>query len=211
MMIKFERNPVCLTSPANSHEELEYSHCLIVLVPTGADHSTATRQIWKLANTTGMNVQLLGVCKDPAEEPSLHRELVTMASLLQDARIRTAAKVDIGTNWVEAVKTIYNAGDLIVCFAEQCTGLLHRPLSQVLESNLKATVYILSGLTPRKSKSNNLTEISTWLGFIGIIIGFAILQTKVVQLPEGWLQSVLLILSIIPEFGLIWVWNGLFN
>lgn len=210
-MIKFDTNPVCLTSSTSSHEELEYSHRLIVLVPTGADHVTATRQIWKLANTTGMRVQLLGLCKDAAEEPSIHRELVTMASLLQDAGILTTAKVDIGTNWVDVVKTLYKADDLIVCFAEQYTGLLRSPLSRVLESNLKATVYILPGLNLRKLKSNSLSEISTWLGFIGIIIGFGILQTKIVQLPDDWLQSVLLILSIIPEFGLIWVWNGLFS
>jgi hypothetical protein len=46
---------------------------------------------------------------------------------------------------------------------------------------------------------------------MAIIIGFGVLQARVVQLPEGWLQSVLLILSIIPEFWLIWVWNSLFG
>jgi hypothetical protein len=72
-------------------------------------------------------------------------------------------------------------------------------------------VYIISGITPQKPKPNRFLHISAWLGSIAIIISFGVLQAKVVQLPEGWLQSVLLILSIVPEFWLIWVWNSLFN
>jgi hypothetical protein len=181
---------------------------LLVLVPASADYSAATRRSWELAQATAMHVQLLGLCEDAAEEPCLRRGLVTMASLLQDSGISVETKVDIGTDWVDIVKTHYETGDMIVCFAEQRTGLLRRPLSQVLESNLKATVYIVSSLVPQRSTSNSLSQLRTWLGFIGIIIGFGILQANIVQLPEGWLQNILLILSTIPEFWLIWVWGG---
>jgi hypothetical protein len=191
--------------------DLGSGHRLIVLVPANINSSAATRRIWKLAHATGMHVQLLGLCKDTTEEPGCRRELITMASLLQDGQLSVETKVDIGTNWMDIVKSNYEAGDMIVCFAEQSTGLLRRPLSQVLESDFKATVYILSGLTQQKPKSNRPSQISTWLGFIGIIIGFGILQAKIIQLPEGWLQNVLLILSLIPEFWLIYVWNSRFG
>jgi hypothetical protein len=120
-------------------------------------------------------------------------------------------KVNLGTNWLDIVKTSYKADDMIVCFAGQPTGFLRKPLSQILEANFKATVYILSGLTPQKSKPNRLLQLGAWLGSTVIILGFGILQARVIQLPEGWLQSVLLILSILPEFWLIWVWNSLFG
>jgi len=80
-----------------------------------------------------------------------------------------------------------------------------------LESNFKATMYILSSFTPQKPKSNMLSQVSAWLGFIGIIAGFGILQTNVVGLPEGPFQNGLLLLSIVPEFWLIWVWGGWFG
>ena len=131
-----------------------------------------------------------------------------MASLVQDGRRSVEIKAERGSNWVHAVKSVYETGDVIVCFTEQYTGLLHRALSQVLESNLKATVYILSGLTPPKFKSNRVMEASTWLGLIGIIVGFGLLQANIIQLQEGWFQSLLLILSTFCEFWLIGVWNG---
>jgi len=47
-----------------------------------------------------------------------------------------------------------------------------------------------------------------WAGFLGIMIGFFVLQINIVQVSKGGLQSILLILSIIPEFWLIWVLNS---
>jgi hypothetical protein len=210
-MIKSGLLSIALTSNPNSDMDLGCPGRLLILVPTDIDYSAATRQIWKLAKATKMHVQLLGLCKHTAEELGLRRGLVTMASLLQDDRIITEVKVDIGTNWANVVKTHYETGDMIVCFSEQRTGPLRRPLRQVLESNFKATVYILSSLTPQKPTSNTLLQVCAWLGFIGIILGFGILQTNIVGLPEGPFQNGLLILSIIPEFWLIWVWGGWFG
>jgi hypothetical protein len=208
MMIKFGTSPVPLTYSADSDETLESGRRLIVLVPAHIDFNAATQRIWALAQSSGMQIQLLGLSKDATEESGLRRQLVTMASLMQDGRICAEAKVEAGTNWVEALKPNYKAGDVIVCFAEQRTGLLQKPLSQILESSFNATVYILSGLAPQKPKTNRLAQISTWLGVIGIVAGFGILQAKIVQLPTGWFQNTLLILSLIPEFWLIWVWDS---
>lgn len=210
-MIKIDLGPSSLAHAPNLNLDLESTHRLIVLVPSDMDCSATTRRIWKLADATKMHIQLLALCKDAAEEQSLRRTLITMTSLLQHGGVCVDATVAIGTNWVLAVKNNYGPGDVIVCFAEQRTGLLQRPLSQVLESNLKATFYVLSDPTPRTSKSNKHLQAISWLGFIGIILGFGLLQTRVLQLPESSLQSVLLILSIIPEFWLIWVWNSLFG
>ena len=184
---------------------------LIVLVPDDEDYTAATRRIWELANAHYASVQFLGLCKDVEDEPSLRRRLVTMSALVKDGNVSAEAKVEIGTNWVDFVKRNYQTGDMIVCFEEQRAGLLHRPLSQILESNLNFPVYILSGLYPQKSKSNWLSQVIVWSGFIGIIICFGILQVKIVQLPKDWFQNILLILSVIPELGLIWVWNNLFG
>ena len=183
------------------------THRLIVLVPSTTDHSVMTRRIWKLANPTWMHVVLITLCKDPTEEQSLRRRLITMAWLLQDSRLCVEIKVVSGTNWVAAVKDNYRTGDRIVCFAEQRVGPLQRPLSRILESNLKATLYVLSDPTPQKS--NRILRVFAWSGFLAILIGFGVLQTKILQLPESSFQSILLILSVLPEFWLIWVWNSL--
>ena len=202
-----------LTYPTASQPDLESARRLIVLIPDAdSDYTAATRRICELAKVMGARVQLLGLCKDAAQEPGLRRGLVTMSALVQDARVSTDMKVEVGTKWVHVVKRNYRAGDMIVCFAEQRAGLMHKPLSQILESNLNATVYILSGLyQPDRLHSNWLSTIILWSGFFGIIGGFFLLQVKIVQLPKDWFQNVLLIISIISEFWLIWVWNSLFS
>lgn len=184
---------------------------LIVLLPFGIDYGPVTRRIWEFAQASGMDVLLLGLCEDRDEEPSFRRGLVNMASLLEDSKICAEVKVDTGTNWMAIVKDNYKAGDAIVCFAEQRSGLLHRPLSQILEASFKATVYILSSPAPQKTKTNGLAQVGAWLGFIAIIVGFGMLQASIVQLPQGWIQGILLTLSILPEFWLIWVWNSRFR
>ena len=184
---------------------------LIILVPSDTDYSAATRRIWELADATNMHVLLITLCKDPGEEPGLRRRLVTLASLLQDGKLSVEAKVMIGASWVAAVKNIYEAGDVIVCFAEQRTGLLQRPLSQILKSTINAPLYILSSPTPPTYKTSKLSQVSSWLVFLVIIIGFGILQTKIIQLPGSSFQSILLILSILPEFWLILLCNSLFG
>jgi len=211
-MNKLDSIPPSLTSLPSSLSGPEPARRLIVLVPDmESDYIPAIRRIWELANARHARVQFLGLCKDVAKEPSLHRQLVTMSALVGDDKVSTEAKVEIGTNWVDVVKQNSQTGDMIVCFEEQRAGLLHRPLSQILESNLNFPVYILSGLYPQKSKSNWLSQVSVWSGFIGIIIGFYILQVKIDQLPKDWIQNGLLIFSIILEFSLIWVWNNLFS
>lgn len=210
-MIKLDRDPTDLTYTADLRVDLKSNHQLIVLIPSGIDYNVATRRIWELASVAGMSVQLLGLCQDAADEPALRRGLVTMASLLQDSQICADMKVEIGTNWMDVVTAHYAAGAVIACFAEQRTGTFGRPLSQVLESTFQATIYVFSDLTLKKSIPNALSQVIAWLGFIGIIIGFGILQANIVQLAKGWLQNILLTLSILPEFWLIWVWNGRFG
>jgi len=189
----------------------EWARRLIVLIPPNSDCTSVTRRICKLASETNSDVQLLGLCKDPDQEMALRRELVTVAALMRDAKVYVDMKVEVGTDWLAIVKRNYQDGDMLVCIAEQPIGLRRRPLSQILESTLKAPIYILSEKKLMPTQSNVISPVIAWLGFIGIITGFFILQVKITQLPKDWFQTLLFILLLIPEFGLIWVWNSLFS
>ena len=187
-------------------------HRLIVLIPANIDYSATTRRIWELANAIGARILFLSLCRDIAQEPSLRRELVMISALFQNGRVFAEAKVEVGTNWVDAVKRNYQVGDMVVCFAEQRAGLLHRPLSQILEANLNVPIYILSSLSTQNiSQSNWLSQLLAWLGSIGILVGFSLLQIRITLLPQDWAQTTLLILSVMGEVWSIWGWNSLFN
>lgn len=210
-MNKLDLRPTSLTYATHPNTDLESVRRLIVLVPKDMDYGAATRRIWELAHATGMHVQLLGLCQDAAEEPGLRRALVAMSSLLQDGRIFVETNVDIGTNWVEAVRPHLQTGDMVVCCAEQRAGLLHRPLSQILQSDLDAPLYILSGLYPQNDpRSNWLARAAVWMGSIAIIVGFFVLQTRISLLTD-WTQTILMLFSTAVEVWAVWIWNSLFE
>ncbi len=184
---------------------------LIVLVPPDADCAKVTRRICQLAIETKSDVQLLGLCKDPAQELALRRKLVTVSALIRDVRIYAELTIEIGTNWLDAVKRNYQDGDAIVCITDPSIGIRQRSFSQILESTFKAPIYILCETKPSQPRSSFLLAIAAWSGFLGIIAGFFILQMKIVQLSKDWTQAVILILVLIPEFGALWLWNSIFS
>jgi hypothetical protein len=191
--------------------DLERSRRLIVLIDPDSDCASVTRRICKLASETNSDVQLLGLCRDPNQELALRRELVTVAALIRDAKVFVDMQVEVGTDWLSIVKCNYQEGDMLVCITEQPVGLRRRPLSQILESTLKAPIYVLSQTKSPQFQSGLLSQVIAWSGFIGIVAAFFILQVKISQLPKDWSQTLLFILLLIPEFGLIWVWNSLFS
>lgn len=188
------------------------SHRFIILIPPGTNFTAVTRRIWELANATGRSVQLLGLCNDVTQESALYRELITMSALIRDARVWVEAKVEVGTNWVDIVKQNYQTGDMIVCLSEPRAGLLHRPLSQILQSHFNMPVYILSGLYVQKpSRPERLSQGMAWAGSVGIILASTFLQIRITSLSQDWFQTALLILSVIAEIWLIGIWNSLFG
>lgn len=185
---------------------------LIVLVPTDSDYTSEMRRIVDLAVTWGARVLLLGLCKDSTQELGLRRGLITLSALLQDAGVCADMKVEIGMNWADIVKSSYRAGDKLICFAEQPKGLSHRPLTQIVETDLGAPVFLLSApVSQSRAQSNWLSRIAAWTGFLAVITFAFLLQTQILLLPGGWAQTTLLILSVAAELWLIWVWNGRFG
>jgi hypothetical protein len=101
---------------------------------------------------------------------------------------------------------------MIVCFTEQRSGLTRRPLSQILESNLNATVYVLGGFHQEvHMRASWMFNAMAWAGSIGIILGFFWLQSKLAQFSTDWAYTALLYISLFVEAGSIWAWNNLFE
>ena len=183
---------------------------LILLIPSDLEHPLVPHRIWELANAMHYRVQLLGVCRRGFDEPGLRRQLATLAALIGHGGVSVEVKIESKTSWLQAVWANYHPGDLIVCFAEQ-RGFLHKPLQQILETRLDAAVYVLSEPQTQKTKGRWLSQVLGWSGSFVIILAFGFLQARISQLTEDWFQSVLFILSMVPEFWLIWVWNRLYD
>lgn len=173
------------------------------------DLTIETQRVWELANTTGADIKFIGLCADPMQEPSLRRALVTMSAMMNYDNVAAETEILPGRDIVGNLRSRLQPGDLIVCLDGQHAGLIHKPLSQILQSELDAPLYLLSGLSlENRSRSNWLTQAAAWIGSIAIIVGFFMLQVKVDHLAKDW-TIVLQVLTTAVEFWLLWAWNTL--
>jgi len=212
-MSRLDTSPPILAFPPASFADLHPIRRLIVLVPdTESDYTPVVHRIWELANAFGGRVQFLGLCNDAAREPSLRRQLVTLSALVGDGTVSVESKIESGSNWLNAIKSNWHEGDVLVCFAEQRAGMRRRPLSQLLESNFAATTYVLDDLSqPDRAQSNWKSAAMAWAGSIGILLGFFWFQVKIDQVSSNWVGMAMFMLSILVETLLIWIWNSLFG
>lgn len=202
LTIKHQPLIVC-SSP--SHEA---AHRFLVLVSDVDADLTVTRRVWELAKTTKANIQFLGLCSDALQEPGLRRRLVTMSAMVSCDNVSAETEIIPGKNWLEAVKSRYQPGDMVVCFKEQRAGLLQRPFIQLLQADLDVPLYILSDLNPKGGSSSNWPMLAAaWIGFAAILLGFLFLQIEIYHLATNW-ATALELLSTAVEFWLIWVWNN---
>ena len=212
-MNKLDVSPPTFTVFPASFSNLQPVRRLIVLVPESeVDSALAVRKIWELANALESRVQFLGLSKDAEHEPSVRRQVVALSAMVGDENIPVESKIEIGNDWLNAVKSEWHEGDVIVCYAEHRSGLTRRPLSQILESNLNATVYVLGGFHQEvHMRASWIFNTLAWAGSIAIILGFFWLQSKLGQFSTDWAYSTLLYISLIAEAGSIWAWNSLFE
>jgi hypothetical protein len=201
-----------LTLTSASSTDLEPARRFIVLVPAlEADLTMVSRRIWELANAAEAHVQFIGLYNDTKQEPSLRRDLVTMSAMVNLGKVSAEAEVIFGRDWVHAVRSRWREGDMVVCFEEQRVGLSHKPLSQILQSDLNVPLFILSGLYPKSFTRPTWPSLAAaWLGSIAILLGFFLLQVQISNSANDW-STALQLLSVIVETWLIWAWNSLFG
>lgn len=189
--------------------DIEEIHRLIVLVPgVETDFTAVANRVCELAAATGARLTFLSLWHDPKEEPGLRRGLITMSAIVRSRHLSAEGEIVFGKDWVEAVTSRYQPGDMIVCLAEQRAGLMNRTLSRILQSNLEAPVYILAGLYDQEGAFSWPARAVAWIGFLAIALGFLLLDVKIYQLRSGW-TALWMVLATALEFWLIWVWNKL--
>jgi hypothetical protein len=199
--------------PAVTAQSPEPADWLIVLVPhTESDLSAAMRRIWELANAGSSRVRFIGLYENAIQELTLRRQLAGMSAMLGSSGIYTETKTLPGHDWLEVVRTHSQAGDLVVCFAEQRVGPLKRSLGSLLQSSLNVPVYILPGSYLQEDmRSNWWKPIFAWIGFLGTLAGFLLVQVRIHHMISGWGRPVLVLISVCLELWIIWVWNELFR
>jgi hypothetical protein len=184
---------------------------LVVLVPDAdVDESALAARIWSLAEPRQLEVLFLGTTRQAAEEFRARRRLALIAALTRDRTLRVDSTLALGAGWLEATRSVYEPGDLIVSHAELVSRrhLRSTPLAQTLLATVKAPVYVLAGFYPELPQEAPawLLRLAAWLPPLGLLAVFFAVQARLAR-SSDWPQTALLYLSIVAEFVLILAWE----
>lgn len=205
----------CNTSPSTGAARL------VVVIREAEEEALLAGRIQELAESRGLAPLLVGVVPDAAKEAELRRRLVTIAAFLkeskahagltfQQAAMVSAPQIQIerGRDWINKVRALVRPNDTLACYSEDAAGLLERPLSDILSCGLNMPVYTFGGLRPERPGHHYLSHAASWLGSLASIVGFLILQARIVIGVQGWAQSALLLVALLAEVGVVWFVNS---
>jgi len=193
-------------------KRVESTRRLIVLFPASElDTPELEQRIWEIARSLHLNILLVSLINDFDEETQVRRNLVTMAAVIKDPYVSTDILIAHGNDWVRQVRKIWQAGDVVACFAGQRVGAMRKPLDQLLKSSLGTTIYILADYrTPVIPNRTFLSQFLFWSGALAIIAGFFWAEVRIGQMPQDWAHAALIYVCIFVEVVIIFVWNSLF-
>lgn len=182
---------------------------LVVLVPSlEVDLAEFASSIRAMAQPRELGVLLVGQCLKPEEELTWRRQIVALASLVQErSRITVEFRVGRFADWTQILKPLLTEGDLVICHWEQSRGWVWRRnnLAHQLGATFNVPTCELSGLYGRlPSRSTSPAQRAlAWVTPILVILLFAVIQHEIQTLTTGWVTPVALSASILIELILI--------
>ncbi len=140
----------------------------------------------------------------------MRRTLALLASLTRDDRLCVITQLAFGSQWVKALRSLYQPDDVIVCLAEQTVKQLGRP-ARPLSTQLTAEFgqpQVLTGISAGRPPARR----QVWPTIRGavpyaLVAGFLQFQMWITtQLAHGAATTAVLALSVMVEFSMIWLW-----
>jgi hypothetical protein len=186
---------------------------LIVLVPNEeVDEAQLSRQIWNLAANYRLDVLLISIVASADESMSALRRLTMLAAMTRASHFKIEKQVVFSTHGDRALRPYWQQTDMILCPAEKNIENLFgnmTPLSQALSDRLKVPVYTFCGLYKYSSRQLPAwqRQLPFWLGFLLIVAISFYFETDVDQIVRGWVGQILLVMVMIIEIGLIYLWT----
>jgi hypothetical protein len=146
------------------------------------------------------------------QEPAAYLRLANLSALIGAFSIEYETRVVIGGNWIREVQEVWQAGDQIVCHAEQIIidpEMNQMPLSNALSIALNTPIIVLSDLyTERLHRPyTRLSELKWWCIALVILIALGGIMFFASQATSGWVESVLLLSAFLIAILTAWFWN----
>jgi hypothetical protein len=183
---------------------------LVVVLTACVDEVLLAGHILDVAGMRG--VLLLGISLDFVREAELRRSFALLAAFIRSKGNSVEIIMEHGPDWWQRIPSYLTSDDLLSCCLDQEAPASRRRLHDLLAVNLDRPVYLFSGAEPWPEAARSYgRRLAPWLSSLAVIVGFLILQISVSRLSFGASTNLLLILSLLPEVGLIWLCNSLLS
>ncbi|HRF50488.1 MAG TPA: hypothetical protein PLC98_22870 [Anaerolineales bacterium] len=184
---------------------------LVVLVPgPAADLAALATQVQTLARPRALPVLLVGQGETLQDVWAARRQLTTLAALIAAHAARPVdTLVSPPRPWLKLLREVQQAGDLVVCHAEQSQTTWpwsrRQSLGEQLRRQLNVPTCVLQGHFPglRTTTQRMVSQGVSWAIPMAVILGFLLLQVQVELHTTGWLTAVLLSASVLIELAIL--------
>ena len=186
-------------------------HRLIVLLPNQViDGDDLAQRSGALASPSNREVLFLDLHRRDDGETDVRQ--ATLTSIRRDEWTILQTRVENDQDWIRAVRSVWRAGDMIVCDTSHhvVTAKGKRvQLGIVLTSSLDVPVCMLTGLCPQRPMRHpkSLARMAYNMIPLLIIAGSLVVQVTITRAATGGMRSALMLLVFVITIGLIWKWN----
>jgi hypothetical protein len=181
---------------------------LVVPVPVSdLDEATLGRRVWEVVLAADLQVLLLARVDRPDEELWVRRRLATLGALLRRRNGGVDVSIVHERTWPQALRRACQMGDVVLC--PTADGLDKNglsPLADRVVGELRLPAYVLDDLSlnlvdrPRF----HLPGILSWVALLSLLVAFGVVQSQVVIQVHGWVQSMLLLMTVGLELAALW-------
>lgn len=199
-----QKLPFAAVRAAARSEPLGAVRRLVVLVPAyGLDRARLLGALHALSGGSNAEVVFLGLLQDPDTQASYFIDVVRLASAACEMGMQARAQQVLATEWQPALTRITAPGDLLVTYqgSSELGWTDSYGSRSMLVDELPIPVCLLSNVyTPAlPQRSIQLISIAIWL----VPLVFLFIQWEIIRSVTGTLQTVVLCLIVMIEFGLI--------
>jgi hypothetical protein len=202
-----------MQSPVAQHTGLELlaedRGRLVVVIAGLTEEAQLAGRILAHAQMRRLEVLLVGLCPSAREEQELRRRLATTAAFLKLRNVPVEIMVQARRDWLSRLKAALTHGDEIACYAESDITTSRGPLSALLSRDLGLAIIDLSGVrSTGDAPPSLLRQAGAWAVSLATIAGFVLMQARIAAVVSGPAQTVILVLLLLPEIGILLLWNA---
>jgi len=181
---------------------------LVVVLPGVVEPAFLARRILRAAGDR--EVMLLGICPYPVHEAELRRALALLAAFIRNAGTAVDIRLERGQGWLQALSAHVSDDDLLACCIETDSRASGRPLHDILSAAFRMPVYVFLDPETEDEPAKGIGHrLAPWLASLAVILGFLGLQITLTRSTDEAAKTLLLLLSLPVEVGMIWLCNAL--